>query len=174
MSPRTTTIRTPFLRPLLLLGLLLGLAGPARAVCTLVCSCSVTTTTLAFGSYNPLAFGNTDSSGTVRVQCGGVIGLLIPYEVTMSTGSSGSYAIRKLKFGAHTLDYNLYTDATYTAVLGDGTTGGTQKISSSVTLDLAGLSPPQIHWVYGRLAGRQLGAAPGAYSDSLTATLTYY
>lgn len=157
-----------------LLPMLLG-AGPARAaVCLLPsCGCSVSTTALAFGSYNPLAYGNTDSSGTVRVSCSALVALLIPYDIAMSAGGSGSYATRRMSFGAYTLNYNLYTDASYTSVLGNGS-GGTLKLSGGILLDLAGLAPPAVHWVYGRLPGPQLGAAPGGYSDTLTVTLTYY
>lgn len=163
------------LRALLLLLSGLGAASSVQALCLpLACSCSVSTTALSFGSYNPLAYGNTDSTGTVRVSCGGVVGLLIPYDIALSAGGGGSYAGRRMSYGGYNLSYNLYTSNTYTTVWGDGT-ASTQKVSGSVTLDLVGLSPTQIHWVYGRLPGRQLGVAPGGpYTDSMTVTLTYY
>lgn len=153
---------------------MLGTPGAAQALCLApVCNCSVSTTALAFGSYNPLAYGNTDSSGSVRVSCAGVAGLLIPYDIALSPGGGGSYASRRMAFAAYTLSYNLYADASHTSVLGDGS-AGTLKLSGSLTLDLLGLAPAVTHWVYGRLPGRQLGAAPGSYSDALTVTLTYY
>jgi spore coat protein U-like protein len=40
-----------------------------------------------------------------------------------STGSSGTYALRTLRSGANVLNYNLYFDAAYTQVRGDGTNG---------------------------------------------------
>jgi spore coat protein U-like protein len=164
----------PTLPALLLLLTLMTLPGAAQALCLpLACTCSVSTTTLAFGSYNPLAYGNTDSSGSVRVTCAGVVALLVPYDIALSAGGSGSFTTRRMSHGAYTLNYNLYTDNSYTTVLGNGV-GGTQKLGGGITLDALGLAPPVLHWVYGRLPGRQLGAAPGAYSDSLTVTLTYY
>ena len=54
------------------------------------------------------------------------------------------------------------------------TTGGTRLVSSGVTLDLLGLSPPQVFPVCGSIPGRQLTAGPGSYSDSSSVTLTSY
>jgi spore coat protein U-like protein len=162
-------------RPLLALLLtLLAWSGPARALCLpALCSCGLTTTNVAFGSYNPLAFGNTDTTGSVRVQCGGVAGLLIPFNIAISAGGGGSYAGRRMSSGGNHLSYNLYTDASYTSIWGDGS-GASQIVSAGVTLDVAGLSPAQIFWVYGRIPGRQLTAVPGSYADTINVTLTYF
>jgi spore coat protein U-like protein len=164
----------PLLQRLCLAVMLLLGAGSAQALCLpVLCSCSVSTTNVAFGSYNPLAFGNTDSTGSVRVSCGGVAGLLVPYKIDLSTGGAGNYAGRRMLRGAYTLNYNLYTDAAYTSLWGDGS-AATLSVSGSILLDLLGLSPAQTHWVYGRLPGRQLSAAPGPYTDTISVTLTYY
>lgn len=153
---------------------LLAWSGPARALCLpAVCSCGVTTTNVAFGTYNPLAFGNTDSTGSVRVSCGGVAGLLIPFNIAISPGGGGSYGGRRMSSGAHHLSYNLYTDASYTTIWGDGS-ASSQLINAGVTLDVLGLSPAQTFWIYGRLPGRQLTAVPGVYADTINVTLTYY
>lgn len=163
---------TRFLLALLLM--LLGWTGPAHALCLpAVCSCGVTTTSVAFGSYNPLAFGNTDSTGSIKVSCGGVAGLLIPFNIAISAGGSASYTNRRMSSGARTLAYNLYTDASYSAVWGDGSSA-TQLINAGVLLDALGLSPAQTFWIYGRIPGRQLTAVPGVYSDTISVTLTYY
>ena len=157
-----------------LLLMLFAWAGSARALCVAgLCSCGVTTTNVAFGTYSPLAFGNTDSTGSVKVSCGGVVGLLIPFNIAISAGSSASYANRQMKSGSNTLAYNLYTDASYTTVWGDGS-AATQIINAGVTLDLAGLSPVQTFYVYGRIPGRQITTVPGVYSDTINVTLTYY
>ncbi|WP_077033757.1 spore coat U domain-containing protein [Pelomonas sp. KK5] len=159
---------------LLVLFLLLSAALPARALCVLpLCTCTLTTANVAFGSYNPMSFSPTDSTGSVSVSCGGVAGLLIPMTVAISTGSSGSYGTRKLRSGANTLDYNLYTDASYTTILGDGS-GATQLANLSLLLDVLGLAPAQTVWVYGRIPARQLAAVPGVYADTINVTLTYY
>lgn len=163
--------------PLVLLALLLTLLGwgtPARALCLpAVCSCGVTTTNVAFGTYSPLAFGNTDTTGSVRVSCGGVAGLLIPFNIAISAGGGGTYANRRMVSGGNLLRYNLYTDASYTTLWGDGS-ATSQLVNASLLLDLLGLSPPQTFWIYGRIPGRQLTAVPGTYADTISVTLTYY
>jgi spore coat protein U-like protein len=156
------------------LAALLCSAGAAHALCLpAACTCSVVTTSVAFGAYNPLAFGNTDSTGSVKVSCGGVAGLLIPFNIALSAGSSASYAGRRLRSGGNSLGYNLYTDASYATVWGDGSSA-TQLQSSSVILDVLGLAPAQTFVVYGRIPGRQTTAVPGSYSDTISVTLTYY
>ena len=166
-----TRSMTRFLFALLLLS---AWAGPARALCVPgLCSCGVTTTNVAFGTYSPFAFGNTDSTGSVKVSCGGVAGLLIPFNIAISTGSSGSYANRQMSSGGHKLSYNLYTDPSYTTLWGDGS-AATQLINAGVLLDVLGLSPAQNFYVYGRIPGRQLTAVPGIYSDTINVTLTYF
>jgi len=161
-------------RSLFMLLMLLAWTGPARALCVpALCSCGVTTTNVAFGTYNPLAFGNTDTTGSVKVSCGGVAGLLIPFNIAIGAGTSGSYTNRRMKSGANTLGYNLYTDASYTTLWGDGS-AATQLINAGVLLDVAGLSPAQNFYVYGRIPGRQLTTVPGSYSDTISVTLTYY
>ena len=156
------------------LAALLCSAGAAHGLCLpAACTCSVVTTSVAFGAYNPLAFGNTDSTGSVKVSCGGVAGLLIPFNIALSAGSSASYAGRRLRSGGNSLGYNLYTDASYATVWGDGSSA-TQLQSSSVILDVLGLAPAQTFVVYGRIPGRQTTAVPGSYSDTISVTLTYY
>ena len=149
-------------------------ASPARALCVPgLCTCTLATTNVAFGNYSPLAFGNTDSTGTIKIDCGGVVGLLIPFDIAISAGSGGSYANRRMKSGSNQLAYNLYTDASYTTLWGDGSSA-TQILSGGVTLDLLGLAPPQSFYVYGRIPGRQITTVPGVYSDTINVTLTYF
>ena len=128
--------------------LLLGCAPPARAICVL-CVCTTTTSNVAFGNYSPMSFGNTDTTGNIKVSCGGVASVLEPFNIAFSAGSSGSFANRRLRSGSNTLNYNLYTDAGYTTVWGDGT-GGSQSVDGTATLDVLDLSPAQTFWIYGR------------------------
>jgi spore coat protein U-like protein len=173
----TRPLRHALLHLLAALLLLLAWAGPAQALCVPgLCACSLATTNVAFGAYSPLAFGNTDTTGTVKVDCGGVVGLLIPFNSAISAGSagsSGSYANRQMKRGSNPLAYNLCTDASYTTVWGDGSSA-TQLISAGFTLDLAGLAPAQGFYIYGRIPGRQLSAVPGVCADTINVTLTYF
>ena len=162
------------LAPLCLFLGLFGWVSPANALCiTGLCACTVATTNVAFGNYSPMAFGNTDTTGTIKVDCGGVVGLLIPFSIAISTGASSSYSGRQMKAGSNALSYNLYTDSSYTTIWGDGT-GSTQVINSGVTLDALGLAPAQTFYVYGRIPGRQITAVPGVYSDGISVTVTYF
>jgi spore coat protein U-like protein len=65
------------------------------------------------------------------------------------------------------MSYNIYTDATYATVWGNGTVGS--LISGSIP---AGDSS-QAKTVYGRIPAGQNSLKAGVYSDSLTVTLTY-
>ena len=151
----------------------LMLAPPAHALCIGACSCTASATPLVFSAHNPLVVSNNDISGTVRVACGGVAGLLIPYSVAISAGTSGSMAGRQMASGANRLGYNLYTTAGRSTVWGDGS-GSTATVSGSVLLDVLGMSLPQDLPVFGRIPGGQYSVAPGSYSDTLVVTLTYF
>jgi spore coat protein U-like protein len=152
---------------------LLSASAPASALCTLLCACSASTTAVAFGAYNPLATAHLDISGAVRVRCGGVLGLFVPYEIELGKGSYGaSHASRLMANGSQRLQYNLYTDSARMTVWGDGS-GGSQTLSDSVTIVLLG-GTSNDHPVYGRIPRGQTSLPPGAYSDTVTVTVTYW
>ena len=161
---------------MLRLALLLALtafAPAARALCVSpLCTCTASTTALVFGAHNPLG-GATDSTGSVRVSCGGVAGLLIPFRIDLGRGGAAGYAPRRLASGANTLAYNLYGDAGRTSVWGDGT-GGSVSANSSVLLDALGWAPMQTFTIYGRIGAGQTTAVPGSYADTISVTVTYY
>lgn len=152
---------------------LLLTAGPAQALCTAICVCNVTTTALAFGAINPLAASASDSTGSVKVNCGGVAGLLIPYRIDLGAGASGNASSRRLMSGARSMQYNLYQDSSRQTVWGDGN-GLTQALNGGVLLDALGLSPGVVHPVYGRVPGAQSTTVPGSYADTVTVTLSYF
>jgi spore coat protein U-like protein len=160
------------LRAAVLMAGLLGCAA-AHAVCTLVCSCNVATTSLAFGAHNPLLAANHDSTGNVRVSCSGVAGLLIPVTVAIGAGTSGSMAARQMASGGQRLNYNIYTTSGYTTVWGDAS-GATSTVGGSITLNALGIGAPLDFSVYGRIFGSQASVPPGSYTDTLVVTLTYF
>ncbi|MBO9689188.1 spore coat protein U domain-containing protein [Roseateles chitosanitabidus] len=145
----------------------------AVLVCVGACSCSAQTTSLLFANYNPLAYGNTDTTGTVTIKCGGVAGLLVPYTIALSTGGGSTFAGRRLAYGANVLSYNLYSDSGYTSIWGDGT-ASTSTASGFVLLDVISLLGSVTYTVYGRIPGRQVTTIPGGpYVDAVTVTITY-
>lgn len=156
----------------LLVWLLLHLPA-AQALCVgPLCSCTFSTSQVVFGSFNPIAIGSSDSTGSVRISCGGTAGLLIPYQVEMGPGGSGSTSARRMSSGAQTIDYELYSDVSRLSNWGDIARGN--AVSGFMLLDALGLSPAVTHTIYGRIPSGQNTAVPGAYVDSITVTVTYY
>ena len=152
--------------------LLALLCSPAHALCTVTCSCAVSTTNVVFGAINPLSVSNTDSAGGVTVTCGGVAGLLIPLTVDISKGSGASYATRTMSYGANKLSYNLYIDSGYSMVFGDAT-NGTVDANAVIVIAVLGTLTWNIP-IYGRVFGAQTTTVPGPYTDAIAVTLTYY
>lgn len=118
-------------------------------------------------AYHPLtpADGGQYASGTLQVTCSGDQGAI--GEVTLDPGHSGSYVHRLMtSAGGSQLTYNLYLDATYTTVFGDGTAGTVpfvnQPAGSSVSFAC-----------YGRIDAGQTAVAAGSYSDTLTVTVVF-
>lgn len=149
----------------------LSLPQAALALCSGVCSCSVTTTGVAFGPYDPLSASAVTANGNVAVSCGGTLGLLVSYDIALSGGSVSGFSPRKMAAGGNQLAYNLHTNGAYTGIWGDGT-GGTQTVSGSMTiLVLSGTTAN--YPVYGRIPGAQTTVPPGSYGDSVQVTVTF-
>lgn len=125
-----------------------------------VLACTVSATSLAFGTIDPLQTTDTASTATVSVSCPAVTS----YTVSLSAGS-GSYAQRTLISGALVLNYNLYRDVSATQVWGDGS-GSTFMVSGSVG------SSGTDHTVYG-VVPHQSQAVPGSYADTIVVTLSF-
>jgi spore coat protein U-like protein len=153
-------------------GLLLALLfpGQARACIGLGCSCSVSAPAMSFGLYNPLSLSAVNSGSSIHVTCSTpVLGVLVSYTLAMSPGVSGSYSARRLRSGANTLQYNLYTSPSHATVWGNGT-AGTGTVADSHLFML--FSHTHSYSVYGRLPGGQ-NVPPGVYNDTITLTVTY-
>ena len=157
---------------MLRLGLLAVLmaAGSAQALCLApLCTCSVSTGGLAFGTVMPLASAPTDSSADIRLNCGGVAGLLISFRVDLGPGG-GSTSARRLAGPGSQLHYNLYRDAARSLVWGEASQGWT----GGFLLDLLGFAPLQALPVYGRIPGLQTTAVPGLHTDTVSVTVTFF
>jgi len=129
------------------------LASQAQALCT------VTALPVVFGAYNPLSSQNVDGTGSVTIAC-------VPasaYVVSLSTGL-GTYSTRRMTSGSYAINYNLYVDAARSVVWGDGS-GSTSRVSDSA----ASATYP----VHGRIPGSQSAAGVGAYTDTITVTVTF-
>ncbi|HVC30624.1 MAG TPA: spore coat U domain-containing protein [Steroidobacteraceae bacterium] len=134
---------------------------------TVLKACTVSAAPLAFGNYTPGA-GPVSASTTISVDCTSGTGYTVSLNGGTTTG--GTVSQRLMANGTNTLQYNLYTNNTYSTILGDGTgpsvtasgTGSGMNISNSLT-------------VYGDLpddAANQ-AAVPGSYTDTIQVTVTY-
>lgn len=121
-------------------------------------SCTLSTSGIAFGGYDPLLAHDLDSVAIISVACDETTS----YSIALSTGS-GTYEQRVMTSGLHRLLYNLYTDATLNTVWGDGTGHSAMVGDTQLTA---------IHTVYGRVPARQ-DAYVGVYSDTIVITLTF-
>jgi spore coat protein U-like protein len=132
--------------------------------------CTVSTSGVAFGSFNPLPGLSADTTGTISVTCTGVALTSANYTITIASGL-GSFIARKMVSGSNNLTYNLYKDSALIQVWGDGS-GSTFTVSDSVTIPLS-LSITKNYMVYSRIAGGQNTAKAGTYSDNLLVTISY-
>jgi spore coat protein U-like protein len=130
---------------------------------TVLNSCAVSASDLAFGSYTAGSGSPLTASTTVQVTCTASL----PYTVALDGGTNtASVTARAMTDGAsHNLSYGLYTSNAYTAVWGDGT-GGTSTVGGS------GNGSAQSLTVYGRIPAAQFVVA-GSYSDRITVTVSY-
>ena len=131
--------------------------------------CTMNATPIQFGNYDAFSGPPLDAAGTLTINCSGNVGRAT---VTLSVSSTSRvFNPRRMKRsgGNDLLGYNVYTDIARSEIFGDGT-GGTNPVRPR--------RPPGPHrsWsvsicMYGRIPPGQ-DVAIGAYSDSLTATIT--
>ena len=127
-------------------------------------SCSISVTSVNFGSYNVFGGSATDSTGTITYNCNNQANNV---GVTLSKGVSASYNPRTMTKAGEVLNYNLYRDAARTSIWGDGTAG---------TVTYTRNNPPNGNdvtlTIYGRVpAGQDVSA--GVYSDTVSAVINF-
>jgi spore coat protein U-like protein len=136
--------------------------------------CTATAGGLAFGVYNPLSALGDASTESLSVTCdahGNGSATVSPI-LTLSTGLSGSYAIRKMFSGVNPLNYNIYLSTAYNQIVGDGT-GGSVVGTTTPFVVVAGGTSVTVTWtLYGFIPASQ-NVLPGSYSDTITVTVTY-
>ena len=147
--------------------------GLLPALATGAVSCTVSATGPIFGIYNPLSPTPTYANGQVQASCTLLSGgaTTVTLVSSYSTGKSGSYALRSMASAANLLNYNLFFDAAYTQIRGDGT-GGSQTGGASFALTPGNPTQSTTSTIYGRIPASQ-DAAAGAYADTIVVTVTY-
>ena len=138
-------------------------------------NCTMSTTDLAFGGYDPIVANaalDLRATATVSTTCtSGATGV-----VTMSQGDHFLYCVnndchRQLANAEETgfLRYNIYTDANYSF---SGIWNHDVEEMSSVA-QVLGSGVSQDLTVYGEIPKNQKNAPAGSYTDTITVTLTY-
>lgn len=144
---------TRALKRKLIVTALLTLAGAAQHAVGQ--SCSLTITTLSFGTYSGVQLNGT-AAGTVT--CNG--GWNIP--LNAGTGAGATLTVRRMTGpGGALLNYSLYTDAARTINWGNTTSN---EISGTGNANIT---------VYGRIAAGQQ-VAPGTYVDTVSSATTSF
>lgn len=135
-------------------------------------TCTIETSPVAFGDYDPTSVTDLDGTGTVTVLCtNGTAGY-----VTLSEGANADAAstpavpVRQMAGGAGGTDllgYQLYSETSRTDVWGDTPTTGLNHVGDGSSTALT---------VYGRIpAGQNVSAGSGltAYADTVLATVEF-
>jgi spore coat protein U-like protein len=143
------------------------LCAPAHAAVT---SCTVTATSVAFGTYTPLTPAPLTSTGTISLICT-VTTRKNTVTIDLSTGASNSFAPRTLTSAANSLNYNLYLDAALTQIWGNGT-GSSLEDSFTITRTRGTNQTSATATVFGAVAALQ-DPFPGSYSDTITVTVNF-
>lgn len=154
---------------------LLFLLGGAAALPALAGGCSISSTTMAFGRYQPLNFAGKLASAdrtsdvTVSVSCT-AIATGGGYTIGLGPSSAGSSIVPRYlahEGGGPPMVFNVFQDASFMSVWGDGFTG---------TL-FSGSIPPgdstRSHAAFGRIPGGQSALKAGSYAGNLTLTIRY-
>ncbi len=113
-------------------------------------ACTVSASNLAFGTYPVNSASNIDNQSTITVNCANGQ----PYTVGVGTATGRTMTGP----AAASLTYSLYSDAARTAAFAAAGTGSgaNQNIN-----------------VYGRIPSGQTPTSQGAFSDTVTVTVTY-
>jgi spore coat protein U-like protein len=123
-------------------------------------TCSVSSGTLAFGTY--VSASGTLGTAAVSVNCSNGA----PYQISLGGGQNLSGTIRRMaRTGGGYLNYELFSDPGRVTAWGDGTALGA-KVNGT------GSGGAQSRTVYGRIPAGQ-APNPGTYRDSVIVTVDY-
>jgi spore coat protein U-like protein len=152
-------------------------AGPADAAtatanlsvtATVSASCSISTTPLAFGTYDPVGANSgtpLDATGGVVVTCtnGASTTVTLGQGANANSGSSDAAPLRRMASSGNFLAYSLYQNAGHTTIWGNTSGTGVAHTGTGTATTVS---------VYGRVAAGQ-NVASGSYSDTVVATVTF-
>jgi spore coat protein U-like protein len=135
-------------------------------------TCTISTTPVAFGAYDPTSVSDLPATGAVTVLCtNGTAGYITLSEGANPDGaSSAAVPLRQMAggaAGAGRLAYRLYSEATRTDVWGNTGSTGLAHTGDGTSTALT---------VYGTIPAQQnviAGSGGTAYADTVVATVTF-
>lgn len=135
-------------------------SGTLSVTATVQSACALSTSTMAFGTYQSGQATNRDVEGQISyTNCTAAEG----YKLELDGGQSGNVNARKMKSGANELSYQLYRNDQRTTIAGtDANAMGFQIVTGG-----NGTIP-----IYGRIPLGQVVPA-GNYSDTVNLTFTF-
>jgi spore coat protein U-like protein len=149
-------------RTFVVLGVLVGVFYASEAFAQ--ASCTISATSVNFGSYNVFNGTALNSTGRITYRCNASAANV---SISLSKGASSTYNPRTLRKGAEPLNYNLYRNAARTNIWGDGT-GGTSVYTRADPPNNSNVNVT----IYGRIpAGQDVSA--GSFSDTIAATINF-
>ena len=131
-------------------------------------SCTITTSPLAFGSYDPVvthAASPLEQTGGVTVTCtsGAATTVTLGQGLSADAGSTDAVPVRRMLSGADFLSYALYSDSGRTTAWGNTAGAGVAHTGTGTATALT---------VYGRIPAAQ-NVPAGSYVDTVVATVTF-
>ena len=138
-------------------------------------SCTVNSPALAFGAYDPMTGAAVTATATLTITCNKKN--YGPFPITLDMGlyaTSFNPRVMKNADASDTLNYNLYTSASYVAtnIWGDGTNGTltvsyTTDATSTATVTIYGQIPMNLD------PSSTCPGTPCAYSDTVNITVNF-
>jgi spore coat protein U-like protein len=125
---------------------------------TVAPTCIISTTILDFGTVLNLSSAVNVQPQSIKPTC--TSGTTYTIGLNAGTGTGATLAVRKMTFGANTINYSIYTNAGHTTVWGAGTVSST------------GTGNQQLFQAFGQVPAQAL-PNPGTYTDTIIATVTY-
>jgi spore coat protein U-like protein len=122
---------------------------------TVQATCVVSATAMSFGTYTAVV---ANSTSTVSVTCTNTT----PYTVALNAGTATSATVTNRSMtgtGSALLGYALYSDTS-------------RSVNFATTASITGNGATQPITIYGQIPANEY-VAPGAYTDTITATVTY-
>lgn len=152
-------------------------AGLLLAWCLLTCGmpaqaqvCTVGSTPVVFGIYDPLTALTTDSTGIITITCLAALSTTVSYAIQLDGGAAASIPNRRMSSGAAQIFYQMYTTSGRATIWGNGTSGSV-VVSDSFLL-VSTIASIKNYTIYGRIPARQ-NVVPGTFTDTVMVTLTY-